>query len=248
MVSPPCRSSKPATAPRATASRSPRTRPRSGETARRRRSPRPPGPYTRSTARDGEARSTRTTGGPPSRATRCQCSAESRSTGSTNGIAGRAHAYRHRKAGNGAARMAADPRGLETGTRPPLSRVQPGRQWTRRRAAPDAEGEGPPSRPPLCRSSPRPRDRPMFAGLRCRPSLLEVQRIDASRSGRARGATWDEINVGARQRRIPAERMKSDRGHRVSLSDAALAVLHDGRLLSGGRGLVLHSAMRPGRP
>ena len=72
--------------------------------------------------------------------------------------------------------------------------------------------------------------------------------LTASRSGQSRGATWDEIDAEAREWRIPAERMKSRREHRVPLSDAAVAVLDDVRPLSGGRGLVFPSPMRHGPP
>lgn len=73
--------------------------------------------------------------------------------------------------------------------------------------------------------------------------------LTAARSGKARGAIWDEIDDEAREWRIPADRMKSHREHRVPLSDAALEVLGDVRPLSGGRGgLLFPSPMRPDRP
>lgn len=49
--------------------------------------------------------------------------------------------------------------------------------------------------------------------------------LTAARSGEVRGATWREIDLQARLWVIPATRMKASREHRVSLSDAALAVL-----------------------
>jgi integrase len=49
--------------------------------------------------------------------------------------------------------------------------------------------------------------------------------LTAGRSGEVRGAAWPEIDEEARLWAIPPERMKADNGHRVPLSDAALAVL-----------------------
>ena len=49
--------------------------------------------------------------------------------------------------------------------------------------------------------------------------------LTAARSGEARGATWDEIDLDAATWTIPADRMKANREHRVPLSDAALDVL-----------------------
>ena len=49
--------------------------------------------------------------------------------------------------------------------------------------------------------------------------------LTAARSGEARGATWDEIDLEAKEWRIPAQRMKSGQPHRVPLSDAAMEVL-----------------------
>lgn len=72
--------------------------------------------------------------------------------------------------------------------------------------------------------------------------------LTAARSGQARGATWHEVDARAREWRIPAERMKSHREHRVPLSDGALAVLADVRPLSGGEGLIFPSPVRHGRP
>jgi len=58
-------------------------------------------------------------------------------------------------------------------------------------------------------------------GARC----LEFVILTACRSGEARGATWSEIDIGARTWTVPAERMKAGREHRVPLSDATLALL-----------------------
>lgn len=72
--------------------------------------------------------------------------------------------------------------------------------------------------------------------------------LTAARSGEARGAVWDEIDIDIREWRIPGERMKTGEPHRVPLSDAALAVLDQARPLSGSEGLVFPSPMKPGQP
>jgi integrase len=54
---------------------------------------------------------------------------------------------------------------------------------------------------------------------------LEFVILTAARSGEARGATWDEIDLEAATWTIPAHRMKARREHRVPLSRRALALL-----------------------
>ena len=49
--------------------------------------------------------------------------------------------------------------------------------------------------------------------------------LTAARSGEVRGAQWSEIDTEELLWIIPADRMKSEREHRVPLSDEALAVL-----------------------
>ena len=49
--------------------------------------------------------------------------------------------------------------------------------------------------------------------------------LTAARSGEARGATWNEIDMDAAVWTVPAERMKAGKEHRVPLSDAALTLL-----------------------
>ena len=70
--------------------------------------------------------------------------------------------------------------------------------------------------------------------------------LTACRSGEARGARWEEMDLEEREWRVPAERMKSNREHRVPLSTRALAVLGEAKALAGGSGLVFPSAT--GRP
>ena len=71
---------------------------------------------------------------------------------------------------------------------------------------------------------------------------LEFLILTAARSGEARGARWSEIDMDAREWRIPAERMKTARPHRVPLSGRALAILCEARQLSGGSELVFPSS------
>ena len=66
--------------------------------------------------------------------------------------------------------------------------------------------------------------------------------LTACRSGEVRGARWEEMDVEAREWRIPAERMKTGREHRVPLSAGALAVLRAARGLTDGSGPVFPAA------
>ncbi len=68
--------------------------------------------------------------------------------------------------------------------------------------------------------------------------------LTAARSGEVRGAMWPEIDTEARVWIIPADRMKSEREHRVPLSGAALAVLERVRGLSDG---LVFPSIRAGR-
>ena len=72
--------------------------------------------------------------------------------------------------------------------------------------------------------------------------------LTAARSGEARAATFDEIDDGAREWRIPGARMKSGIEHRVPLSDAALKVLEHALPLRDESGLVFPSSVKPGHP
>jgi integrase len=69
----------------------------------------------------------------------------------------------------------------------------------------------------------------LVAALRERSSLnmlaFEFLILTAARSGEARGARWDEIDLAAAVWMIPAERMKSGREHRVPLSERSLEIL-----------------------
>ena len=66
--------------------------------------------------------------------------------------------------------------------------------------------------------------------------------LTACRSGEVRGALWEEMDLEGREWRIPPERMKTGREHRVPLSAGALAVLRAARGLTDGSGPVFPSA------
>ena len=71
--------------------------------------------------------------------------------------------------------------------------------------------------------------------------------LTACRSGEARLATWDEIDLEAREWRIPESRMKTGIAHRVPLTAAALEVLETVRPLRSPAGLLFPSPSRPAR-
>jgi len=54
---------------------------------------------------------------------------------------------------------------------------------------------------------------------------LEFLILTAARTGEVIGATWDEIDFAEELWTVPADRMKSDKEHRVPLSQAAIGVL-----------------------
>ena len=65
--------------------------------------------------------------------------------------------------------------------------------------------------------------------------------LTAARSGEARGATWDETDLGGRVWRIPPEQMKAGVEHRVLLSDQAADVLEEAASFRDESGLVFPS-------
>ena len=79
-------------------------------------------------------------------------------------------------------------------------------------------------------------------------ACLRFVALTAVRSGEARGATWSEIDLDAREWRIPAERMKTAAEHRVPLSREAVAVLESARALHSPAGYVFPSVTKPDRP
>ena len=83
------------------------------------------------------------------------------------------------------------------------------------------------------------------AGLASKYALRFVV-LTACRSAEVREARWSEIEGDVW--RIPGERYKTGREHRVPLSQAALDVLEQARMLDDGSGLIFPSAVRRGRP
>ena len=75
---------------------------------------------------------------------------------------------------------------------------------------------------------------------------FEFLTLCAVRSGEARLATWDEIDLESATWTIPEKRMKGQLKHRVPLSSGALKVLSEVSGLSGGHGLVFPSVF--GKP
>lgn len=62
--------------------------------------------------------------------------------------------------------------------------------------------------------------------------------LTAARSGEARGARWEEIDLDAATWTVPADRMKAGTAHVVALSPAAVALLRDVPRVAGTGGLV----------
>ena len=75
---------------------------------------------------------------------------------------------------------------------------------------------------------------------------VELIALTAVRPGEARGARWEEIDMGATRWTIPVSRMKAGREFAVPLSTGALNVLERARKLSSGSPLVFPS--RTGGP
>ena len=72
--------------------------------------------------------------------------------------------------------------------------------------------------------------------------------LTAARSGEARGATWDEIDLKNQVWRMPGERMKSGVEHRLPLSIQACYVLAEASALLDESGLVFPSLNRKHAP
>lgn len=92
----------------------------------------------------------------------------------------------------------------------------------------------------------------IMAALRAKDALsaycLRFIILTACRSGEARGATWDEIDLAAKIWTIPAARIKANREHRIPLSDESMDILRvmnerrivgTDRIFAGGRGGLL---------
>ena len=76
---------------------------------------------------------------------------------------------------------------------------------------------------------------------------LEFLVMTASRSGEARGASWDEVDLKSREWRIGADRMKAHAPHLVPLSDPVINILKQARQLGDGR-LIFPSPIKRHRP
>ena len=98
------------------------------------------------------------------------------------------------------------------------------------------------------RRSGRPGTVEAFRASQAAKLCLRFLILTAARAGEARDATWAEVDFEAKEWRIPGERMKGGREHRVPLSDAALAVLERARGVEDGSGLIFPSPLKPGRP
>ncbi|HVY43358.1 MAG TPA: tyrosine-type recombinase/integrase [Hyphomicrobiaceae bacterium] len=70
---------------------------------------------------------------------------------------------------------------------------------------------------------------------------LEFLILTAARSGEVRGARWSEMDLDAREWRIPGQRMKAGAPHTVPLSDRCLAILTEVRALCPQSELVFPS-------
>ncbi len=78
-------------------------------------------------------------------------------------------------------------------------------------------------------------------------SALEFLILTACRTGEGVGARWREFNTGEGVWMVPAERVKSGRGHRVPLSPATLAVINTmqtARTTERGDGFVFPGGKR----
>ncbi len=73
---------------------------------------------------------------------------------------------------------------------------------------------------------------------------FEAMVLCAVRSGEARNATWDEVNLDSAIWTIPASRMKAGRPHRVPLSDPALAVFREAEAIRVDE--LVFSSRKPG--
>jgi integrase len=71
------------------------------------------------------------------------------------------------------------------------------------------------------------------------------QLLTISRPAEAAEARWDEIDLDTKEWKIPASRMKMNRGHTVPLSDQALTILEMMKPLSVNREFVFPSRIKP---
>ena len=72
--------------------------------------------------------------------------------------------------------------------------------------------------------------------------------LSALRSGEVRNATWSMVDTESKALKIPAEKMKQAKEHRVPLSDELLEILESAKALNDGSDLIFPSPMRKGKP
>lgn len=75
---------------------------------------------------------------------------------------------------------------------------------------------------------------------------LEFAILTAARSGEARGATWEEIDLVNKVWTVPAVRMKAGKEHRIPLSEKAVAILN--RMHERSFNEFVFPGVRAGRP
>lgn len=68
-----------------------------------------------------------------------------------------------------------------------------------------------------------------------------------TRTGEVRGARWDEIDFDKKEWRIPAERMKMNEQHIVSLSSQAMKILEELKLINGDSEHLFPSRNKPAK-
>jgi len=71
--------------------------------------------------------------------------------------------------------------------------------------------------------------------------------LTATRSGEARLATWQEVDLAKAEWTIPTERMKAKRAHRIPLAPRCIEILQQAKALNDGSELVFPST-RFGKP
>lgn len=75
--------------------------------------------------------------------------------------------------------------------------------------------------------------------------LFMWQLLTITRPAEAAEARWEEVDIEAREWKIPAARMKMNRDHAVPLSDEAIAILEMMKPLSGNREFIFPSRIKP---
>ncbi len=72
--------------------------------------------------------------------------------------------------------------------------------------------------------------------------------LTATRSGEARGARWSEVNLAAKEWRIPASRMKARVEHSIPLPVAVVTILEQAHILRDDSDLIFPSTVKRGTP